>query len=66
MRLHARAAHVVHVDDRASVAYVAATPAVSKAAGLCIVVVAVHVAAADASGCASLSSQCLLPPPMPF
>jgi hypothetical protein len=34
------------------------------AAGLRIVVVAVVAAAADAPGCASLSSQCLPPPPM--
>jgi hypothetical protein len=48
-----------------SVARVAATLAVLKAVGLCIVVVAVLVSAADASGCASLSSQCLPLPPIP-
>jgi hypothetical protein len=56
---------VVRVDNRASVAHVAATLAVWKAVGLCIVIVAVHISAADAPGCASVSSQCLLPPPMP-
>jgi hypothetical protein len=55
-RLHARLAYEVRVDDRASVAHVAATPAVLKAAVLCIVVVAVLVAAADAPGCEPLSS----------
>jgi hypothetical protein len=55
---------VVRVDNRASVAHVAATLAVWKAVGLCIVIVAVHISAADAPGCASVSSQCLLPPPM--
>jgi hypothetical protein len=64
--LHALLAYVVRVDNRASVAYVAATLAVCKAAGLCIVVVAVLLAAADSPGYASVSSQCLPPPPMPF
>ena len=36
-----------------------------KAVGLCVVVFEVLVAAVDASGCASLSSQWLPPPPMP-
>ena len=58
-RLHERLACVVRVDNRASVAHVAVTPAVWKAIGLWIVVFAVLVAAADVSGCAALSSQCL-------
>ena len=61
-RLHERLAFVVRVDNRASVAHVAVTPA---AFGLCIVVFAVLVAATYASGCVSLSSQYLLPLPMP-
>ena len=60
--MHERLAFVVRVDNRASVAHVAVTPA---AFGLCIVVFAVLVAAADASGCAALSSQCLSTPLMP-
>ena len=52
---------MVNVDNRVSVAHVAATLAVWKAFGLCIVVVAVVAAAADAV----LSSQCLPPPLMP-
>ena len=64
-RLHERLAYVVRVDDRASVEHVTVTPAVLKAAGLCIVVFAVLVAAADAPGCAALSSQCLPTPLMP-
>jgi len=55
----------VRVDNRASVAHIAVTPAVWKAAGLCIVVFAVLVAAADVPGCSSLSSQCLPTPLMP-
>ena len=58
-QLHECLAYVVRVDNRASVAHVAVTPAVRKAVGLCIVVFAVLVAAADASGCAALSSQFL-------
>ena len=47
-RLHERLSYVVRDDDRVSVAHVAATLAVRKAVGLCIVVVAVLSAAADA------------------
>ena len=61
----ANASYVVRVENCASVAHVAVKPAVRKAAGLCIVIFAVLVAAADVSGCASLSSQCLPTPLMP-
>ena len=47
-RLHTRLAYVMRVDDRASVVYAAASARSRRCAGLCIVVVAVHVAAADA------------------
>ena len=80
-RLHARLAYVMHVENRASIAYAAASarsvrrgllsPEVLMRSGcashawLTLCTIRLLVAAAYAPGRASLSSKCLLPPPMP-